>query len=136
MPRLPTILVIGSQAMSTTLPASGVTRSRVAIAKLLSVAPAGLVPGRQLGLVVAPLRLLVDRAVGERPQAPDRLAVDGDRRRGHAAAGRGVHERHELVGEARHRAADADPADVRAPADGGHPPPPGAVAVGGRSPAP
>jgi hypothetical protein len=29
---LPTILVMGSQDMSTTLPASGVTRSRVAIA--------------------------------------------------------------------------------------------------------
>ena len=39
------------------------------------------------------------------------------RHRRDARAGRLVHERHELVGEPRHRAADADPADVRAPAD-------------------
>src|SRR4051794_11528543 len=135
MPRLPTILVIGSQAMSTTLPASGATRSRVAIAKLLSVAPAGLVAGGQLGPVVPPLGLLVHGAVGDRPQTPDRLAVQGDRRRGHAAAGRGVHERHELVGEARHRAADADAAHVRAAADPRHPAALGDVAVDDRSPA-
>src|SRR3954449_3599665 len=117
MPRLPTILVIGSQDMSTTLPASGVTRSRVAMAPLLSVAPAGLVAGGQLGLVVAPLRLLVHRAVGDRAQLADHRAVAAGDRRGQPAAGRRVHERHELVREAGHRAADADAAHVRAAAD-------------------
>src|SRR3954453_7531200 len=135
MPRLPTILVIGSQAMSTTLPASGVTRSRVAIAKLLSVAPAGLVAGGQLGLVVPPLGFLVDRAVGDRPQAPDHLAVAGRQRRRDTAARGGVHERHELVGEARHLAADADAPHVRAAADPRHPAALGDVAVDDRPPA-
>src|SRR5881398_247725 len=104
MPRFPTIRVIGSQDMSTTLPASGLTRSRVAMAAASSVAPAGLVAG-------------------------------GDRR-GQPAAGRSVHERHELVGEAGHRAADADAADVRAAADPGHPAALRHVAVHDGAPAP
>src|SRR3954467_896478 len=135
MPRLPTIRVIGSQDMSTTLPASGVTRSRVAMAALLSVAPAGLVAGGQLGLVVAPLRLLVHRAVGDRAQLADHRAIAAGDRRRQPAAGRRVHERHELVGEAGHRAADADAAHVRAAADAGHPAALGDVAVDHRPPA-
>src|SRR3954466_10349628 len=99
MPRFPTILVIGSQDMSTTLPASGVTRSRVAIAVPSLVAPAGLVAGGQLGLVVPPLRFLVDGLVRDRPQLADHRAVAGRDRRRQAAAGGRVHERHELVGE-------------------------------------
>src|SRR3954469_3139221 len=108
MPRLPTILVIGSQDMSTTLPASGVPRSRVAMAALLSVSPAGLVAGAQLRLVVPPLRFLVDGLVGDRPQLADHRAVAAGDGGGQAAAGRRVHERHELVREPGHRAADAD----------------------------
>src|SRR5689334_19794669 len=119
MPRLPTIRVIGSQAMSTILPASGWTSSRRAIGALLSVAPAGLVAGGQAVLGVPPLRLLVHRAVGDPAQAADQLAVARGQRGGQAAAGRRVHERHELVGEAGHRAADADAADVGAAADPG-----------------
>src|SRR5215212_5870078 len=135
MPRLPTILVIGSQDMSTTLPASGVTRSLVAIADLL-VPPPGLVARGELAVVVAPLGLLVHRPVGDRAELADRSAIDGDRVRGDPAAGRRVHERHELVREAGHRAADADAADVRAAADAGHPPALGHVAVDHRAPAP
>src|SRR4051795_5679709 len=135
MPRLPTILVIGSQDMSTSLPASGVTRSRVAIERLL-VAPAGAVAGGELAAALAPDRLLVDRRVRDAAQPPHQRSVDvGDARR-HAATGRGVHERHELVGEAGHRAADADAADVRAPADARHPSALGHVAVDDRAPAP
>ena len=58
------------------------------------------------------------------------IAVD-DRLR----AGRLVHERHELVGEAGHGAADADAADVGAAADAGHPAALGDVAVDHRPPA-
>src|ERR1700755_3222225 len=106
MPRLPTIRVIGSHDMSTILPASGFTRSRVAIAVSFLVAPAGLVAGGQLRAAVAPLRLVVHRPVGDRAQLADRGAVADDHTRGQAAAGGRVHERHELVGEAGHRAAD------------------------------
>src|SRR5215208_6209689 len=101
MPRLPTILVIGSQDMSTTLPASGVTLSRVAIADLL-VPPPGLVARGELAVVVAPLGLLVHRLVGHAAQLADRPPVDADRAGRDAASGRRVHERHELVGEAGH----------------------------------
>src|SRR4051794_21574795 len=117
MPRFPTILVIGSQDMSTILPASGVTRSRVAMAALLLVAPAGLVAGRELWLVVPPLRFLVDGLVGDRAQLADHRPVAGRDGRGQPAAGRRVHERHELVREAGHRAPDADAAHVGAAAD-------------------
>src|SRR4051812_22948762 len=136
MPRLPTILVIGSQDMSTSLPASGLTRSRTAIRALLSVPPPGLVARGELVAVVAPGRLLVDRRVRDPAQLADHAPVAAGEHRGHAGAGRLVHERHELVGEAGHRAADADAADVRAAADAGHPPALGDVAVDDRPPAP
>src|SRR3954447_26017676 len=132
MPRLPTMRVIGSHAMSTMRPASGLTGSRVAA---MSVPPARVVARGQLRLVVPPLGLLVDGLVGDRAQTPDGLAVDVDQVRGHAAAGRGVHERHELVREAGHRAADADAAHVRAAADARHPPALGDVAVDDGPPA-
>src|SRR3954470_23041683 len=135
MPRLPTILVIGSQDMSTTLPASGVTRSRVAMARLL-VPPPGLVARGELVVVVPPLRFLVHRLVGDAAELAHGLAVDPDEVRGDPAAGRRVHERHELVGEAGHRAPDADAAHVRAAPDAGHPAPLGHVAVDHRPPAP
>src|SRR3954447_21825460 len=113
MPRLPTIRVIGSQAISVSLPASGWILSRTAIVFSLSlVAPARLVAGCELRPVVAPLRLLVHRLVGDRPELADERPVALADRRRQPAARRCVHERHELVGEARHRAADADPPDV------------------------
>jgi hypothetical protein len=65
--------------------------------------------------------LVVHRSHGEPPKCPDRLAVRGDRRRRKHRAGRRLRERQELVGEARHGAADANAADVRAPAYAGHP---------------
>src|SRR3954454_5107253 len=113
MPRLPTIRVIGSQAISTSFPASGSILSRTAIVYPSSVAPARLVAGGELGLVLAPLRLLVHRPVGDRAELADDRAIGPTQGRRHATARRCIHERHELVGEARHRAANADPADVR-----------------------
>src|SRR3982750_3664576 len=135
MPRLPTILVIGSQDMSTMLGASGWSLSRVAMVIALLVAPARLVAGRQLAAVVAPARLLVDRRVRDAAQLADQRPVGGGDGRREPAAGRRVHERHELVGEAGHRARDADPADVRAAADAVHPAALGDVAVDDRPPA-
>src|SRR3954451_1441720 len=135
MPRFPTILVIGSQDMSTTLPASGVTRSRVAIRAPFLVPPPGLVARGELVTVVPPGRLLVDCRIGDAAKLADHPAVAAGEHRGDAGAGRLVHERHELVGEARHRAADADPTHVRAPADAGHPAALGGVAVDDRTPA-
>src|SRR3954454_12930301 len=137
MPRLPTILVIGSQDMSTTWPASGWMRSRVAMisSPLASCAPARCVARGQLLARVTPLGLLVDRLVGDPAQPADDGPVDpGDRGRDRAA-GRLVHERHELVGEAGHRAADADAAHPRAAGGAGHPAPLGDVAVDDRPPA-
>src|SRR5271167_625207 len=46
-----------------------------------------------------------------------------------------IHERHELVGEPRHRTPNADAADVGATANSGHPSALGNVAVHHRSPA-
>src|SRR3954468_3227412 len=135
MPRLPTIRVIGSQAMSTSLPASGLISSRVAMLSALLVAPARGVAGGELVAVVPPLRLLVDRLVRDAPQAADRRAVHAGDERRDAAARRLVHERHELVGEARHRAADAEAAAVWAAADARHPAALGDVAVDDRPPA-
>src|SRR4051794_40816391 len=122
MPRLPTIRVIGSHDISTRFP-DGVRASfsgmvTVAIARLLIsvwLRPGvgrGPISGGQLGAPVPPLRLLVERVGGEVAQGADDAAVHPDGRRGEACTRGFVHERHELVGEPGHRAADADAADV------------------------
>src|SRR5436190_19118336 len=115
MPRFPTIRVIGSQDMSTTLPASGLTLSLTAIPRsplsvpksvpaclerpALLAAPPRPVAGGELVAVVAPLGLLVDRLVGDPAQLADHRPIGSDDGRGDPAARRHVHERHELVGE-------------------------------------
>src|SRR3954454_23220361 len=118
MPRLPTMRVIGSHAMSTMRPASGLMGSRVAA---IALPPARLVARVEMRALVPPLGFLVDGLVGDAAQPPHGAAVDADQVRADPAAGRRVHERHKFVGKARNRAADADAADVRAPADSGHP---------------
>src|SRR3954451_13785747 len=140
MPRFPTILVIGSQDMSTTFPASGCTRSLTAISVSPPrvghlVAPARRVAGGQLWPVVPPLRFLVDGLVRDPAELPDHGAVEPLDRGGQTATRRRIHERHELVGEARHRAADADPAHVGTAADAGHPAALRHIAVHDRPPA-
>ena len=62
-------------------------------------------------------------------------AVGHDGLRRQQRARRLIHERHELVGKARHRAADADAADVRAAADARHPAALADVALHDRAPA-
>src|SRR5215470_12313985 len=104
MPRLPTMRVIGSQFISTSLRLPVVVAClgvvAVAMSALLPVAVGrGVVAGGQLMAAVTPLRLLVDGGVGHGPQVANHLAVPADQGRRQNAAGRLVHERHELVGE-------------------------------------
>src|SRR5262245_23275906 len=84
-----------------------------------------MTPGRLL--VVFVLHVTVAEVLEEGP-VRERGEVGGH----HAVAVR-AHERHVLVWEARHRAADADAAHVGAAADAVHPPAPGHVALGDRA---
>src|SRR5580692_8821106 len=108
MPRLPTILVIGSQAISTR-PVSSTAVIVISLprADVRALSPGLLVAGQQLIALLAPLRLLVGRLGGEAAQRADDGAVQAAGRGRDPRARRLVHERHELVREA----ADAvDPA--------------------------
>src|SRR3954470_15820654 len=89
----------------------------------------------ELGTVVTPLRFLVDGDVGDAAHPPDEGPVWLDDHAGEAATWRLVHERHELVREAGHGAADADAADVGAAADAVHPAALADVALHDRPPA-
>src|SRR5262245_22886496 len=126
MPRLPTILVIGSQAISTRLPSSTV---------VIAVSPVPAVPGQEIGALLPPLGLLVRGLQREAAQRAYDAAVDHRSAGRHAAARRLVHERHELVREAGHRTGDADAADVGTTADAVDPAALGHVAFDHRSPA-
>src|SRR3954451_2269908 len=142
MPRLPTMRVIGSHDMSTRFGSarSAPLRCWVAVIGVLLVvrlaliaaliaalidrsaraprrSPRRSVAGLDLLSGNAPLRFLVDGLRGDAPQLPDEVAVGAAGQCRDGAARRLVHERHELVRETRHRAADADAADVRAAAD-------------------
>src|SRR6478609_6690321 len=160
MPRLPTMRVIGSHDMSTRFGSERLAPLRwsVAVIGVLLVVRRALLaaliaalflssacaprrsPGRSVtGLDLLsgdpPLRFLVDGLRGDGPQLPDEAAVGTARQGRDGAARRLVHEGHELVREAGHRAADADAADVRAAADAVDPPALGHVALHDRSPA-
>src|SRR5262245_31053711 len=128
MPRLPTIRVIGSHAISTSWPGSDdlCDGSGMMVVIRLNFMNALRPKVRQPALPgagrtrlefcarMAPLRFFVNRAIGDVPQTTDDRSVQSRRRRRDPAARWLVHERHELVREAGHRAADADSADVRA----------------------
>src|SRR5262245_50820715 len=133
MPRLPTIRVIGSHAISTSWPGSRLTCDGsgmvVVIETSLSVCdrlhhrvfqaivelspavraegdshlPGASRAGGEFRAALAPPGFFVDRACGDLTQTADHAAVDLGTRRGHLAAGRLIHERHELVREAGHR---------------------------------
>src|SRR5580704_11050263 len=132
MPRLPTILVMGSQVISVSwaCSAAGTSFSRVVIES-----PRLLVAGAEFRALHAPLRFLVRGASGETTQAAYHRAVHATGGRRHGRARRLVHEGHELVGEARHGAGDADAADVRAAAHAVDPAPLGHVALDHGTPA-
>src|SRR6202035_505064 len=114
MPRLATILVIGSQAISTR-PLPAALPLSVVVATALPPFPS--IAGKQLRPWFAPLGLLVQGVLGDLAEAADDVAVQSAGRGRHPRAGRLVHERHELVAEARHGAADADAAHVGTAAD-------------------
>src|ERR1700749_3692623 len=90
MPRLPTILVMGSQVISVSSGAASVVIG----------SPRLLVAGAEFGALHAPFRLLVRRTGGEAAEAADDRAVHAARGGRHGRARRLVHERHELVREA------------------------------------
>src|SRR6478672_13783327 len=136
MPRLPTIRVTGSQAISTTSVFEvEVFRGSVMVIVVLP-SPGLLVAGLELAALGPPARFLVQRLGGDAPKPLDGPAVDRAAPRRELRARRLVHERHELVREARHRAADADAADVRAAADAVDPAALRHVALDDRAPAP
>src|SRR3954452_13505835 len=133
MPRLPTIRVIGSQAISTrslSLATFSSGRGIVVAMPSLSILwwgrdglPGPFGAGLEDLRAVAPLRLLVERGGGEAPQASHRVAVEAHGARRELAAGWPLHERHELVREAGNVAADADAAHVGAATHAVHPSP-------------
>src|SRR5215471_16622999 len=84
---------------------------------------------------MAPLRFFVDGVVGNFTKSGDHCAVRADSSGGELSSRRLVHERHEFVRKTRHRARDADAADIRASADAAHPSAFGHVAIDNRSPA-
>src|ERR1044071_2658854 len=131
--------VIGSHAMSTRdsvpWPAARCGCVTVMGSASLVGSPGALRAGGQFAAALTPLGLAVERVSRDLAEAAHRVAVGRDRGRGELAAGRLVHERHELVGEAGHRAADADAADVGATADAVHPAALGDVALDRRAPA-
>src|SRR5262245_20266838 len=97
--------------------------------------PGWVVPRVETTPFVTPLRLAIGGVLGEAAQRTDQTAAEHGSGRGHLAARRLVHERHELVREARHRTRDADSADVRTSADAVHPSALRHVAAHDRSPA-
>src|ERR671913_349980 len=86
MPRLPTIRVIGSQAISTRLALGVLPVSRVCVA-VMAGSPGPLRAGHELAARSAPLGFLVDGAGRHRAQPPDRRSVQARRRRRELAAG-------------------------------------------------
>src|ERR1700722_4010493 len=109
MPRLPTIRVIGSQAISTSWPGSrfawdgsgmivviGVC-SLISAEKSFPALPGAVCACCGMVGLGPPARFLVRREVAVAAQAPYRRAVQARCGRGHFAARLFVHERHELV---------------------------------------
>src|SRR3954469_20104134 len=126
--------VIGSQAISTRPVLSPETSAGFGWVVVMG-SPHLLVAGGQLAAPLPPLRLGVELLFGDLAEPLDDNADGLAGGAGHERAGRGVHERLELVGEARHGAADADAADVRAAAHAVDPAALGHVALDHRAPA-
>src|ERR1700689_1627327 len=128
MPRLPTIRVIGSHAISTSWPGSRFAwdgSGMIVVIEVCSLTirlrscalPGAACARREFVALVSPARFLVERVFGDTAQVADHRAVQARCGGGYLAARRLVHERHEFVREPRHGASDADSADVRAAAD-------------------
>src|SRR6266536_6671351 len=109
MPRLPTILVIGSQFISTRPASSTVViihpspcsrARRLRRSRRRPMSPGLLVASKQFVTLHPPLGLVVKGLRGEAAEGLDDRPVEAARRRRDPRARRLVHERHELVGEA------------------------------------
>src|ERR1700746_3684736 len=111
MPRLPTILVMGSQVISVSSVSAALSVALCSGAVVIA-SPRLLVAGAEFGALHAPFRFLVGRARGEAAEGADDRAVHAAGRGRHARSRRLVHERHELVREPGHGAGDADAAHV------------------------
>src|SRR5438067_13250701 len=108
MPRLPTMRVIGSQFISTSLRS---LRGAEGIASAMSFSLSsllGLVTTLQSRFRVPPCRLLVQPPLRDASERRDRLAVDLHRARGQTKSRRRALARHELLREARHPRSVAD----------------------------
>src|SRR6202043_581614 len=105
MPRLPTILVMGSQFISVSWAGASLS---VALFSTIVIfgSPSLLVAGAEFGALRAPLRFLVGRAGGEAAQTSDNRSVHATGGGGHRRAWWLVHEGHELVPEYGHGACD------------------------------
>src|ERR1700722_228599 len=134
MPRLPTTRVTGSHAISTRLGAAFFAFDVIARDTQVPFAVCSRNGGTLLhflgrGTVCTgtvrrgairpdiirrppPLGFAIHRRLRETPESAYRSAVDGHRLRRELRPRRLLQERHELVGEAGHRAADANSADV------------------------
>src|ERR1700690_3134089 len=99
MPRLPTMRVMGSQAISTR-PLPSLVNFLVAIA----LPPCFLVAGHKFPAWHPPLGLVFQGVRGYATQAPDGAAVEPAGHGGHACPRWLIHEGHEFVGEAGHGA--------------------------------
>src|SRR5580692_1250700 len=85
--------------------------------------------------VASPRRFLIQGRLRESTQRVNRAPIRHHRAGRKQRSRRLIHERHELVREARHGAADADPADIRTPANSSHPAALSHVALHHRPPA-
>src|SRR5882757_1077882 len=136
MPRLPTMRVIGSHAISVKPSGPGwLPAARCLVAVDVMTGSPSLVAGLEHGAWGPPGRFLVQRVHRELAQRADHCAIGHRGCGGDLAAGGLVHEGHELVREARHRAADADTTHVRTAADAVDPAALRHVAVDHRAPA-
>src|SRR5271165_6283611 len=84
---------------------------------------------------MTPLRFFIDGRIGERAEGANRFTVGPDGCARELGPRRFIHERHKLIREAGHCAADTDAAYIRAAADSGHPSALGHIAVHNRTPA-
>src|SRR5579859_5796253 len=126
---------MGSQVISVSSGASPAPLDCPYSVAVIATSPRLLVAGAEFRALDAPLRFLVRRLRGEAPQAADHRAVHAAGGGRYGRARRLVHERHELVREAGHRAGDADAAHVRAAAHAVDPAALGHVALDHRTPA-
>src|SRR4051794_15633541 len=102
---------------------------------LLSSIGSRVIASCELLARMSPFRLFVNGVVGDLAQRSYGAAINSNGARRNGRPGRFIHERHELIRKAGHRAANTDAADVRTSADTCHPTPFRNIAVHYRTPA-